>query len=88
MSQADYSQVLEEVLKILRRMVKPPAYVAETSELARDLGLDSLAAMELIEEVEDAFDISFVISDLSKIRTVKDFALRILQEIEGTDGTL
>jgi acyl carrier protein len=39
--------------------------------------------MELVQEVEDAYDISFTLNELAEIRTVRDFVLRIQREIEA-----
>lgn len=83
MSTADYGEILEEVRRLLGRVVKSPVRIEEKTELVNDLGLDSLAALQLVEEVEDAFDISFSLNELSQIRTVRDFVLQILQEIEA-----
>lgn len=83
MSTADYGEILEEVRRLLGRVLKSPVSIEEKTELVNDLGLDSLAALQLVEEVEDAFDISFPLNELSRIRTVRDFVLQIQQEIEA-----
>lgn len=83
MSTADYGEILEEVRRLLGRVVTSPVRIEEKTELVNDLGLDSLAALQLVEEVEDAFDISFPLNELSRIRTVRDFALQVQQEIEA-----
>lgn len=88
MSTADYAQIFEEVKTLLGRFAKSPVHIEEQTELVHDLGLDSVAAMELVQEVEDAFDISFSINELSRIRTVKEFVLQIRREIEASDGTV
>lgn len=83
MSTADYGEILEEVRRLLGRVVTSPVRIEEQTELVNDLGLDSLAALQLVEEVEDAFDISFPLNELSRIRTVRDFVLQVQQEIEA-----
>lgn len=83
MSTADYGEILEEVRRLLGRVVTSPVRIEEKTELVNDLGLDSLAALQLVEEVEDAFDISFPLNELSRIRTVRDFVLQVQQEIEA-----
>ena len=83
MSAADYGEILEEVRRLLGRVVTSPVRIEEKTELVNDLGLDSLAALQLVEEVEDAFDISFPLNELSRIRTVRDFVLQVQQEIEA-----
>ena len=49
----------------------------EDSELVAELGLTSLQVMELVEHIEDEFDISFPLNVLPDIRTVRDLALQL-----------
>ncbi|WP_211341258.1 acyl carrier protein [Desulfoglaeba alkanexedens] len=83
MSQKDYAEIFEEVKAILRRFDKVPECIREEMEIVNDLGLDSLRVMELVQEVEDVYDISFTLNELAEIRTVRDFVLRIQKEIEA-----
>lgn len=83
MPQKDYAEIFEEVKALLKQFDKIPEDIGEETELVNDLGLDSLLVMELVQEVEDAYDISFPLNDLSGIRTVRDFVLRIKQELEA-----
>lgn len=89
MSTADYAEILKRVKTILGRHVKSPVCIDEKTDLVNDLGLDSLLVMEIVQEAEDIFDISFPLNEISRIRTLKDFVLQIQQEIEASsDGTL
>ncbi len=81
MSETDYAEIYRQVKKILERFIEFPGEIGEETELVNDLELDSLRVMEIVEEVEDTFDISFPLNELSGIRTVKDFVLQIQQEI-------
>jgi acyl carrier protein len=83
MPKKDYAEIFEEVKAHLQQFDKAPENIGEETELVNDLGLDSLLVMELVQEVEDAYDISFPLNDLSGIRTVRDFVLRIQQELEA-----
>lgn len=83
MSKANYAEILEEVKTLLARFGKSHVDIDEEAELVNDLELDSLLVMELVQEVEDTFDISFPLNDLSGIRTLKDFVLQIQKEIEA-----
>ena len=47
--------------------------------LAGELGLSSIDVMEVIEQVEDEFDISFPLNSLSGIHTVSDLAREIMR---------
>ena len=46
--------------------------IDESSNLAEDLGADSLDAVELIMEIEDHFDISIDEEDAQDLQTVQD----------------
>ena len=83
MPTADYAEILEKVKMILSSFVKSPENIGEETELVSDLELDSLLVMQIVQEVEDTYDISFPLNELSGIRTVKDFVLQIQKEIEA-----
>ena len=70
--------ILQQVLDILKPIVpkKVPEVTAEL-DLVNDLGLDSLKVMEILENLEDTFDISIPINILPGIRTVEDLVVEI-----------
>ena len=74
---ASYDSCLARVLEILDALGKARQAITESSDLAGDLGLSSIEVMEVIEQVEDEFDISFPLNALSDIRTVSDLARQI-----------
>jgi len=80
MAKADYGEILAEVRALLARFGKPD--IGEEADIINDLGLDSLMVMELVQEVEDTFDISFPLNDLAGVRTIKDFILQVQKNIE------
>ena len=70
--------ILQQVLDILKPIVpkKVPEVTADL-DLVNDLGLDSLKVMEILEDLEDTFDISIPINILPGIRTVEDLVVEI-----------
>jgi acyl carrier protein len=64
------SQIEEGVIDVLRTVSRKPIEPSLSSELVTDLGFDSLQVLELIAELEDKFDISIPLNDVSTIRTV------------------
>lgn len=48
--------------------------VTEQTDLVGELGLDSLQVMELLMEMEDAFDISIPVNVMAEVRTVGELA--------------
>ncbi len=71
-------EVLQQILDILKpRVSKDGLEVTAELDLANDLGLDSLKVMEILEDLEDNFDISIPINILPGIRTVGDLVVEI-----------
>lgn len=78
-----YQQVLEELLQTLRRTLVPQATeIDEDTELVGSLGLDSMKVMNLLQEVEDHFDVSIPLNVLPDVRTVGDLARKIHQQLQ------
>ena len=78
-------EVLQQILDIIKPMVPengPP--VSANLDLVNDLGLDSIKVMEILETLEDSFDISIPINILPAVRTVKDLAVEI-QNLTGNE---
>ena len=75
----------EEILSIVIELIKPLApqgrSVQEDTDLVADLEFDSLKVMNLIEQVEDRFDVSVPLNILPDIRCVRDFAVQLLEII-------
>ena len=67
------SEIREKVVKIVvdKLGVKPSQVVSEASFTA-DLGADSLDTVELVMEMEKAFDIHILDADAEKFQTVGD----------------
>ncbi len=55
--------------------------LGEDSDLVNELGLSSLQVMELIEQVEDRFDVSIPLNALPEIRTAGDLAQQLARMI-------
>jgi acyl carrier protein len=76
----------EEILSIVIELIKPLApqgrSVQEDTDLVADLEFDSLKVMNLIEQVEDRFDVSVPLNILPDIRCVRDFAVQLLEILE------
>ena len=78
-------EVLQQILDIIKPMVPEDGpEVSADLDLVNDLGLDSIKVMEVMETLEDSFDISIPINILPGIRTVKDLAVEI-QNLTGNE---
>ncbi len=79
-----YEDILSIVTDLIRPLAPEGRGVREDTDLVADLEFDSLKVMNLIEQVEDRFDVSVPLNILPDIRTVRDFTVQ-LQAILGKD---
>jgi acyl carrier protein len=76
--------ILQQVLNILKpKVAKSAPEVSAELDLVNDLGLDSLKVMEILEALEDTFDISIPINILPGIRTIEDLVVEIKKITEN-----
>jgi len=70
MTDQEIEQKVKQILskKFLVEMDK----ITPETRLAEDLGLDSFGAVELMFELEEAFDLKIPDSDIEHVRKVKD----------------
>lgn len=66
---------LAEYIQCNARSIKP------TDRLRDDLGLDSMATIELLYKIEEAFDLQIPDRDLSGLRTVEDVVQYVQQKM-------
>ena len=59
-----------EVVAIVKRISRQPVEPRAESDLALDLGFDSMRVFELIAALEDRFDVSIPLNDIETVRTV------------------
>lgn len=84
-SGATYAQCVGFIREHLASRGPGEVPLDEDVDLVEELGLASVEVMELIEELEDAFDIAFPLNDLADVRTIADLAGRVHQLAESTE---
>lgn len=72
-----------EVRPILERYRPAGAPLSPATEFTGDLNIDSVAAMDLIMEVEDKFGIDIPMNLVADLRNVQDLLDVIRQQTEG-----
>jgi len=71
---ADYAGRLKE---LVNEMASTDVTVDVDSDLVEEVGLSSVEIMELVEAIEDNYDISFPLNDLASMRTINDLAAEL-----------
>lgn len=77
MTNSQYETIFQKIVVLLQEYAPQPGPIQDETELINDLGFDSLRVMEMLNDVEDVFDISYPLNSLSDLRTVKDFVTQI-----------
>jgi acyl carrier protein len=71
--------VAEQVRAIVARVCRiDPARVQDTDRFREELGVDSLAKLELVVQVERAFDVRFEDDEAAALASVGDVIQRLL----------
>ncbi len=79
---ARYDDILLKLYEILRPYTQDGQILSESTELIKDLDLDSMKVMQLLLEIEDRFDISIPLNIVANVQTVRDFARQIEQFVK------
>ena len=72
-----YDEIVVQLIESIKEIVSHDVDLDEHTDLISDLEFDSLKVMNLIEDVEDHFDISIPLNVLADVRTIKDLALQL-----------
>jgi acyl carrier protein len=76
-----------EITAIVKRISRRPVAPTAESDLALDLGFDSLLVFELIAELEDRFDVSIPLNGIETIRTLAQVGEYVQELIERQAGS-
>lgn len=71
--------IVRDIIERLSAVPELRAPVTPQSRIAEDLSMDSLAIMNFIMTLEDAYDVALPIDKLAKIKTVSELADLIVQ---------
>lgn len=75
--------VYDTVCELLQRYNREGRELRPETDLNAELNIDSVAAMDLIMEIEDKFDIDIPVNQVSELRTVGDLIALARRQVEG-----
>jgi acyl carrier protein len=73
----EYQECLEFLYSALAPQNKKDIALTESTRMVADMGLSSLEVMELIEKIEDHFDISIPLNILPDVNTIGELAKKV-----------
>jgi acyl carrier protein len=74
-----------EIIKVVATRIPAGVQVSAQTRIARDLGLDSVAVMDFVMDIEDHFDISIPLDRIAEVETVDDLR-RAVEELLKEKG--
>ena len=80
------ARILSGVGAVLERYNTARHPIVPQTDLAADLNVDSVAAMDLIMEIEDRFEIDIPINLVSDMTTVSDLVALVQRQIASRKG--
>lgn len=66
------NDIRNTIFETLRASLGKPAELSEQTNIINDLGLDSVAVMDFVMEIEDRFDISVPLDRIAEVETIGD----------------
>ncbi|MBL4597061.1 MAG: hypothetical protein JKX99_10850 [Robiginitomaculum sp.] len=66
-----------EILQQLRPHADADTNISPQTSITRDLGMDSLAIMDFIFDLEDAIDISIPMERIAEVQTISDLVAAV-----------
>jgi acyl carrier protein len=84
MAASSSTDIEHGVIEVLKRVSRRPIEPTIESDLATDLGFDSLQILEVVAELEDRFDISIPLNDVPAARTVAQVVAQVRTLVNST----
>ncbi len=66
------ADIREMIFDTLRSLLHKPVELSDQTSVVNDLGLDSLAVMDAVMEIEDRLDISIPLDRIAEVETLGD----------------
>ena len=78
-----YQEIVQALYELLARLPTKDVELSEQTNLVADMGMDSINMMELLQEIEDRFDVIVPLNAMADVSTVQDLANEVYRLVEG-----
>lgn len=83
MTTPDPDRLLAEIGELVARFAPPGARLERSTELTSDLSIDSVAAMDLVMEIEDRYGIDVPVNEIADLVTLGDLVDLVARQLEA-----
>ncbi len=73
------NEIRDVIYRALRDMLPGEKTVSDATHISEDLGLDSVAMMDFVMEIEDKLDISVPLDKIAEVETLGDLVATVRQ---------
>jgi len=79
--ESSVGDIRETIFDTLRASLQKPVVLSDQTNIVNDLGLDSVAVMDFVMEIEDRLDISVPLDRIAEVETLGDLVstVRVLK---------
>jgi len=77
------ADIRELIFDTLRSSLQKPVELSNQTNIVNDLGLDSVAVMDFVMEIEDRLDISVPLDRIAEVETLGD----LVSTVHGLKGS-
>lgn len=74
MTESNYDEIMKLLCDRLSDLTNTDVLITSETNLINQLSIDSIKLLNLIMEIEDAFDVSIPINALTDVQTVRELA--------------
>ena len=78
-----HEEYADRLITLVNQVLEKETPLTGDSDLIDDVGMSSVQIMELIENVEDEFDIAFPLNDLANVRTLDDLVSELTRHVDA-----
>ncbi len=78
-----HQEYADRLITLVNQVLGTETSLTGDSDLVDDIGLSSVQIMELIENVEDEFEIAFPLNDLANVRTLDDLVSELTRHVDA-----
>lgn len=79
---SDQDQVFQQICTFLAPFNRSGIELTRTTEISKDMEVDSVAVFDLIMEVEDEYEIAFPMELISEMKTIGDL-MKTIQSLKA-----
>jgi acyl carrier protein len=65
-------EIRDVIFETMRSLLRQPVELTDQTNIANDLGLDSVAVMDFVMEIEDRLNVSVPLDRIAEVQTLGD----------------